>query len=267
MARHRWVVNATITESMDVNDEFYRRFTATIDGYRNWKIAEGYLSIRGANAPKDAIIIKPDDVADRVKEIRDRIEEGDEDVFTDPKYKKPIGVKVMSRAIIEQYGVKGLNDGFKVGTRAKATKGRYPFISAVELSRYIPIEIMESYYKWGHSAKQFSETSILKNANLENANQRMIFLMKWQRIKLEILQEALEDVDQSTFPPEVIDKIKRQRRKLLPYVKKMVNKTKFFENFYRRGIIKTWDIWWKTWDAVDGTFYENWFIHALDRIV
>jgi len=35
IARHKWVVHATITESYCVEDVFIRRFTATILGWPN----------------------------------------------------------------------------------------------------------------------------------------------------------------------------------------------------------------------------------------
>ncbi|GAH70952.1 unnamed protein product, partial [marine sediment metagenome] len=40
LARHRWVVGATITESLVDEDRNIRRFTATIRGWRNFKIYE-----------------------------------------------------------------------------------------------------------------------------------------------------------------------------------------------------------------------------------
>ena len=42
LARHKWVAGATITESSDADsDGWVHRYTATIRGYRNWKIYEG----------------------------------------------------------------------------------------------------------------------------------------------------------------------------------------------------------------------------------
>jgi len=68
IARHNWVSGATITESD--NDTFMdgvavRRFTATVRGWRNWRIYEGkcYPGLT------THIIFK-------VKEIRDRIDAG-----------------------------------------------------------------------------------------------------------------------------------------------------------------------------------------------
>ena len=39
LARHKWVVGALITESVNDDSSAYR-YTATIRGYRNWKIFE-----------------------------------------------------------------------------------------------------------------------------------------------------------------------------------------------------------------------------------
>ena len=74
IGRHKWVSGATITESYDESKETkghsYRRFTATIRGWRNFLIYEGVL--------KDGVTKK---VIKRVKELRDRIDSGDESVF------------------------------------------------------------------------------------------------------------------------------------------------------------------------------------------
>lgn len=70
LARHKWVAGATITESYnEATDE--RRFTASILGWTNWKIAK-------AGKGKH---VNPALVALKVRNIRDRIEAGDEDVF------------------------------------------------------------------------------------------------------------------------------------------------------------------------------------------
>ena len=79
LARHRWVSGATITESELIEDDpisagtFYRRFTATIRGWRGFRIFEGRLY---PNVVKD--------VKAKVVEIRDRIDAGDETVFYEP---------------------------------------------------------------------------------------------------------------------------------------------------------------------------------------
>lgn len=79
LARHKWVEGAIITESVrrddatDENGVSIRRFTATIRGFRNWKIYEG-------SAPSDIVrhIIK------YVSDIRDKIDNGDNEVFKEP---------------------------------------------------------------------------------------------------------------------------------------------------------------------------------------
>ena len=74
IARHKWLDDCTITESYDVNDDTdnsYRRFTATILGWRNFKIFEGYYT-------NDMIAAK---VLGQVVKIKERIEMGDEIIF------------------------------------------------------------------------------------------------------------------------------------------------------------------------------------------
>ena len=47
IARHKWVMGATITESyLDDPAVNLRRFTATIRGWRNWKMYEGVFISR-----------------------------------------------------------------------------------------------------------------------------------------------------------------------------------------------------------------------------
>ena len=70
-SRHKWVYGCTISESYDIEDEAYRRFTATIDGWRNFKIYEGYLI--------DSNLISA--VILRVKSVQQRIKVGDDSVF------------------------------------------------------------------------------------------------------------------------------------------------------------------------------------------
>ena len=67
IARHNnWVNGATITESI-IDDSGNRRFTATIKGWRNFLIYEGQ--------PGDDVSAM---VQKKVREIRDRLEAGDE---------------------------------------------------------------------------------------------------------------------------------------------------------------------------------------------
>ena len=74
LGRHKWVVGATITESVPRGcPSSTRRFTATIRGYRNWKVYQG--------PPTKAAL---DFIITCVTEIRDRIDEGDELVFVRP---------------------------------------------------------------------------------------------------------------------------------------------------------------------------------------
>ena len=74
LARHKWVEGCTITESVDdkrpMETMSWRRFTATIRGFRNWKIYEGFLRENTAQIVKD-----------KVSKIRDRIDKGDDKVF------------------------------------------------------------------------------------------------------------------------------------------------------------------------------------------
>ena len=74
LARHKWVGQCTITESCKVDDSNYRRFTATIFGYRNWKIWQGQMT----NMPHVVATIMA-----KVQAIKSRIAADDESVFTD----------------------------------------------------------------------------------------------------------------------------------------------------------------------------------------
>ncbi len=74
LAKHKWLVGCTITESHDetksTNDKVYCKFTATIRGWRNFVIYEGFCFIGMAEAVKN-----------KVKEIRDKIDNKDNSVF------------------------------------------------------------------------------------------------------------------------------------------------------------------------------------------
>ncbi|MEW6613976.1 MAG: hypothetical protein AB1401_00670 [Thermodesulfobacteriota bacterium] len=75
IGRHKCVAGATITESYDekregYKDILYRRFTATIRGWQNWKLFEGYIE-------EDTF----EKVVNKAIEIRVRIDSGDETVF------------------------------------------------------------------------------------------------------------------------------------------------------------------------------------------
>lgn len=73
LARHHWIDGAIITESVS-EDGRTRRFTATIRGFRNWRIYEG----NDWNARK---------IIDKVREIRGRIDANDKAVFKRGGYK------------------------------------------------------------------------------------------------------------------------------------------------------------------------------------
>ena len=70
IARHKWLIGCTITESYNPQDETHRRFTATIRKWQNWKIWEGKL--------EDGITEK---IRIVVMQIRDKIDAGDEKKF------------------------------------------------------------------------------------------------------------------------------------------------------------------------------------------
>jgi len=73
LARHKWAEGATITESVDEKDSRIRRFTATIRGYRNWRIWRGRV---------DSLEFDPRlSVLEPVKAIAARIDANDETVF------------------------------------------------------------------------------------------------------------------------------------------------------------------------------------------
>ena len=75
LARHKWICGCVITESDNENRSngqhpAYRRFTATIRGWRNFKIYEGYLY--------DGLV---EEITGCVEAIRSRIDKGDKMVF------------------------------------------------------------------------------------------------------------------------------------------------------------------------------------------
>ena len=72
LGRHHWVCECTITESYLKDNDSIRRFTATIKGWRNFKIYEGTIS---HNTIQKIIA--------QVRYIRDRIEKEDESIFTE----------------------------------------------------------------------------------------------------------------------------------------------------------------------------------------
>ena len=70
LARHKWVAGCTITESINLEEDEVRRFTATIRGWRNWVIYEGVG--RG---------IKTNEIVNKVKYIREQIDNGNKEIF------------------------------------------------------------------------------------------------------------------------------------------------------------------------------------------
>ena len=73
LGKHHNLVGVTITESVNSNDDTQRRFTATIRGFRNWRLVAGSGDI---NLLLYAI--------EKARTIRDKIDAGDETVFSDP---------------------------------------------------------------------------------------------------------------------------------------------------------------------------------------
>ena len=76
LARHKWLTGCTITESYDntkdTETQSFRRFPATIRGWRKWVIFEGLVT------PETTQF-----VIDKVRSIRKRIDENDETVFNE----------------------------------------------------------------------------------------------------------------------------------------------------------------------------------------
>ena len=73
IARHKWIANCLITESDDDSKQgrtAYRRFTATVFGYSNWKIFEGFVNDNTVSF-----------VLNKVRTIKERILSGDKKVF------------------------------------------------------------------------------------------------------------------------------------------------------------------------------------------
>jgi hypothetical protein len=69
IARHKWVHNCTISESYSSAGNI-RRYTATINGWGNWKLYEG-----------DPRKIEVAEIIKKVKEIQNRILSKDVSVF------------------------------------------------------------------------------------------------------------------------------------------------------------------------------------------
>ncbi len=81
LGRHKWVVGAIITESCDQTTiQPLLRYTATIRGWRNWRIWQGDIS----TGDLSEMTIRVREIKRRVEAIRDRIDRGDETVFHEP---------------------------------------------------------------------------------------------------------------------------------------------------------------------------------------
>lgn len=70
IAKHKPLSGVIITESYKENELNYRRFTATIRGFRNWKLFEGITK----NDTFEKVINK-------AEEIRNKIDNKDEEIF------------------------------------------------------------------------------------------------------------------------------------------------------------------------------------------
>jgi hypothetical protein len=74
LARHKWVSGATISESVSTTTGA-RRYSATIRGWRNWRIFKCEADELGDMKSRVETIVN------RVNEIKRRIDEGDQSVF------------------------------------------------------------------------------------------------------------------------------------------------------------------------------------------
>ena len=75
LARHKdWIANTIISESVNSKDDRIRRFTATICGWRNWKIFEGRID-------QDNVL---QFVRNEVLRIKMEIERNNDSIFSEP---------------------------------------------------------------------------------------------------------------------------------------------------------------------------------------
>jgi len=79
LAKHKWLVNCTINEMFDTVTE-QRYFVATVYGWKGFYITE----------------INSEKIVKEVKKIRRKIEENDEEIFTNPKYFKETIFKILA---------------------------------------------------------------------------------------------------------------------------------------------------------------------------
>ena len=70
IARHNWIAGTHITESVDTANDDRRRYVATIRGFGGWIILSGETYAGCVH-----------DIFTKVREIRDRIDAGDNAVF------------------------------------------------------------------------------------------------------------------------------------------------------------------------------------------
>ena len=79
LGKHKWLVDCVINEMLDTVTE-QRYFVATVYGWKGFYITE----------------INSEKIVKEVKEIRRKIEENDEEIFTNPKYFKETIFKVLA---------------------------------------------------------------------------------------------------------------------------------------------------------------------------
>ncbi len=72
IARHKWVSGCTITESYRVDEDKYRKFTATINGWRGFELYCGAITDNETLTKR---------IIDKVKDIQQAIQRGDDWFF------------------------------------------------------------------------------------------------------------------------------------------------------------------------------------------
>jgi len=80
LAKHKWLVDCMIVEMLDTITE-QRYFVATVYGWKGFYIADN---------------INSEKIVKEVKKIRRKIEENDEEIFTNPKYFKETIFKILA---------------------------------------------------------------------------------------------------------------------------------------------------------------------------
>ena len=79
LAKHKWLADCVINEMLDTITE-QRYFIATVYGWKGFYITE----------------INSEKIVKEVKKIRRKIEENDEEIFTNPKYFKETIFKILA---------------------------------------------------------------------------------------------------------------------------------------------------------------------------